>query len=99
MPDKKINIKDLAEIISEEKEVNVSKKEAEKIIKTLFDKITEKLKEGKGVRITSFGTFTPKTRHPRKGVNPRNPDEKINMPEVKVAKFKAGKKLKDSLKK
>ena len=48
--------------------------------------------------ITGFGTFIPKKRHARKSVNPQNPSERIQIPEVTVAKFKTGKTLKDALK-
>jgi len=48
--------------------------------------------------LTGFGAFSARTRKGRIGVNPRNIEEKITIPPVKVAKFKAGKNLKDSLK-
>ncbi|MBI4143089.1 HU family DNA-binding protein, partial [Candidatus Uhrbacteria bacterium] len=47
--------------------------------------------------ITGFGTFLSKERKGRVGVNPRNPTEKIQIPSVRVPKFKAGKTLKDAL--
>ena len=50
------------------------------------------------VTITGFGTFLSRTRHARGGVNPQKPSERITIPEVKVAKFKTGKTLKDALK-
>ena len=100
MPDKKItNQKKLAEIIDAKKEIDLNKKQIEKIIKTLFDLIIDELKTGKTVKITGFGAFIPKNRYARGGVNPRNPKERIKIPAVKVTKFKTGKKLKDALKK
>ncbi|MFA5644276.1 MAG: HU family DNA-binding protein [Patescibacteria group bacterium] len=99
MPAKKfINQKDLAEIINSKKDFNLGKKQIEKIIKVLTDVITEQLKAGKTVKITSFGAFIPKTRYARGGVNPRSPQERIKIPTVKITKFKTGKKLKDALK-
>jgi len=99
MPAKKFTTqKDLAEIISSKKEIDLSKKQIEKVIKTLFNVVIEELKASKTVKITSFGTFAPKSRYARGGVNPRNPQERIKIPAVKVAKFRTGKKLKDALK-
>jgi DNA-binding protein HU-beta len=100
MPDKKfINPKELAEILADKKNIEINKKQAEKIIKTLIEIIIEKIKSGKTVKLTGFGAFIPKSRHARGGVNPRNPKERIKIPTVRVTKFKAGKKLKDALKK
>lgn len=100
MPDKKniINQKDLAELISSQKNFNLNKKESEKLIKNITDIIIDQLRKGKAVKLTSFGTFTAKNRYARGGVDPRNPGKRIKIPAVKVAKFKTGKKLKDALK-
>jgi DNA-binding protein HU-beta len=76
----------------------VSKKDAEKMLDSLVDTIIAELKNGGEVTITGFGTFLARTRHARGGVNPQNPTERIQIPEVKVAKFKTGKTLKDALK-
>lgn len=77
----------------------VSKKEAEDVLKALESLVIERLKAGKEVTLTGFGTFSAKSRHARMGVNPQNPKERIEIPAVIVPKFKAGKTLKDSLKK
>ncbi len=76
----------------------VSKKQAEDMLDTMVDTIIEELKAGREVTITGFGTFLARTRHARGGVNPQNPSERIQIPEVTVAKFKTGKTLKDALK-
>lgn len=77
----------------------VSKKEAEDVMQALINLIIERLKQGKEVTLTGFGTFSAKERHARMGVNPQNPKEKIEIPAVVVPKFKSGKTLKDALKK
>jgi len=77
----------------------VSKKEAEDVLQALEDLVIERLKERKEVTLTGFGTFSARVRHARKGVNPQKPSERIDIPEVVVPKFKAGKTLKDALKK
>lgn len=75
------------------------KKQAEDLLEALTNIITEELKNGREVALTGFGAFSAKERKAREGVNPRNPSEKIHIPAVKVPKFKAGKALKDALKK
>lgn len=77
----------------------VSKKEAEDVLQALEDLVIERLKDRKEVTLTGFGTFSARVRHARKGVNPQKPSERIDIPEVVVPKFKAGKTLKDALKK
>jgi len=79
-------------------EAAVSKKQAESMLEVLVDIIIKELKAGNEVTITGFGTFLARTRHARGGVNPQRPSERIRIPEVKVAKFKTGKTLKDALK-
>lgn len=79
-------------------EANVNKKQAEQMLESLVNIIIEELKAGREVTITGFGTFLPRTRHARGGVNPQKPSERIQIPQVTVAKFKTGKTLKDALK-
>ena len=69
------------------------------MVESMVKIIIDELKAGNEVTITGFGTFMVKTRHARGGVNPQRPTERIQIPEVKVAKFKTGKTLKDALKK
>ncbi len=77
----------------------VSKKETEDVLQAFEDLVIENLKAGNEVTLTGFGTFSARHRSARRGVNPQNPSETITIPEVVVPKFKAGKTLKDSLKK
>lgn len=79
-------------------EAAVNKKQAEQMLDALVDIIIKELKAGNEVTITGFGTFLPRKRHSRGGVNPQKPTERIQIPEVTVAKFKTGKTLKDALK-
>lgn len=88
-----------AELVSRLAErVGISKKQAEEAIETFTDIVTETLMKNDEVTIAGFGAFMSKQRAGRIGVNPQNPSEKIQIPPVRVAKFKAGKALKDSLK-
>ncbi|MFA6410447.1 MAG: HU family DNA-binding protein [Candidatus Buchananbacteria bacterium] len=92
-----MNKVELIDAISEK--VGVSKKEVEDIVDTFTETVINKLKEGQEVTLTGFGAFSARTRKGRIGVNPRNPSEKIDIPSVVVPKFKAGKNLKEALKK
>jgi len=87
----------LIETISQN--VGISKKQAEDVIDVMTKTITDTIKAGGEVTITGFGAFSAKKRAGRVGVNPRNPSEKIEIPSVTVPKFKAGKNLKEALKK
>lgn len=91
-----MNKAELAQALSEK--LNVSKREAEDMINAFVDLTIATLKKGDEVVLTGFGAFSAKTRAARTGVNPQNPTEKIQIPAVKVPKFKAGKALKDALK-
>ena len=91
-----MNKAELCEKLAEK--VGLTKKQCEDVMDT-FEEITiEELKKGETVTLTGFGTFRARKRESRMGVNPQNPSEKIRIPTVIVPKFKAGKKLKDSLK-
>ena len=91
-----MNKAELAQVLSEK--LNISKKEAEEFVNTTVDTIIETMKKGEEVVLTGFGAFSVKVRAGRIGVNPQKPTEKIQIPAVKVPKFKAGKALKDALK-
>ncbi len=91
-----MNKADLAQALAEK--LNVSKREGEDMLNTFVDLVTDELKKGGEVVLTGFGAFSVKARAARMGVNPQNPTQKIQIPAVKVPKFKAGKALKDALK-
>jgi len=77
----------------------VNKKDVESVIDAFEEVTTKTIKGGDEVVLTGFGTFSARRRKGRIGVNPRNPSEQIDIPSVVVPKFKAGKNLKDALKK
>ncbi len=79
--------------------MEIPKKQAEDFVEYFEDIVTKALVDGNEVTIAGFGTFSARTRSARMGVNPRKPSERIQVPEVRVPKFKAGKALKDALKK
>lgn len=79
--------------------LDIPKKMGEDFIELFETVVTAALVEGDEVTIAGFGTFSSKVRSARMGVNPQNPTEKMQIPAVRVPKFKAGKALKDALKK
>ncbi len=77
----------------------VDKPMAERLLEAFVYVVIESLQQREEVTLTGFGTFSARVREARMGVNPRNPSERIQIPTVVVPKFKAGKTLKDALKK
>lgn len=78
--------------------LNITKQVAIDVLESFESVVIDTLKAGEEVTLSGFGSFIPRHRSARMGVNPLNPSEKIQMPETRVAKFKAGKTLKDALK-
>ena len=77
--------------------LNIGKTEAEKTLHGFVDVITDSLKLGQEVNISGFGSFMVSNRSARMGVNPQNPEQKIQIAATKVPKFRAGKNLKDAV--
>jgi DNA-binding protein HU-beta len=73
-----------------------SKKEVEKIVDSLVDTITQKIKNGEKVSITSFGTFYLGQIAKRRGRDPQTGAD-ISIPEMKIPRFRAGKGLKEDV--
>lgn len=76
---------------------NISKKDTDLVINTAIETITKTLQEGGKVVLTGFGIFSVNQRAARVGVNPQKPGVKIQIPAMKVPKFKAGKSLKEAV--
>lgn len=91
-----MNKTELAQKIADK--VGINKSQAESALSAFTEIATAEMKEGHEVVLTGFGTFSARARKGREGINPRQPSQKITIPTVVVAKFKAGKNLKDSLK-
>lgn len=75
----------------------LSKADATQAVEGVFDTIKNELSGGGEVRLVGFGTFSVSTRKASMGRNPQT-QEKIQIPETKQPKFKAGKGLKDAVK-
>ena len=74
------------------------RKDAEKLVSSVLETITQTLSAGEKVSLVGFGTFEVKTRAAHEGINPMT-KEKIQISESKSPVFKAGKQLKDSVNK
>lgn len=74
-----------------------SKADAERAVETIIDSITDSLKKGQEVSIAGLGIFSAKMRPARQGRNPRT-GESIEVPAMRVPKFRAAKALKDAVK-
>jgi len=72
------------------------KKEVEKIITEITTLISEEIKKGRKVSITSFGTFYLGKIAKRRGRDPQTGKD-ITIPEVKIPRFRAGKGLKEEV--
>ena len=89
-----INKQNLVEIMANA--ANITKTAAESALNEFLDTVIVTLKKGGKVTIPGFGSWETGQRSARKGRNP-NTGEEINIPAAVVAKFKAGKKLKDEV--
>ncbi|MFT7561734.1 MAG: DNA-binding protein HU-beta [Flavobacteriales bacterium] len=79
------------------KATDLNQLDADNAVSAMFEHITNALARGEDVSLIGFGSFTVKQRAARAGRNPAN-GETIQIAASKNAHFKAGKRLKDSLK-
>ena len=87
--------KEFAKLLSE-KEVFLSKAEAERKLDSIFGALEDVLKSGEDVNFIGFGKWEVIKRAARVGRNPKTGEE-IKIKAKKSVKFKAGKKLIDSV--
>ena len=60
--------------------------------------VYEQLSLGNEVELSGFGVFSVSHRAPRLGVNPRQPTQRITIPELNTPKFRAGEAFKEAVK-
>ena len=79
------------------KDAGISKSAAGVVLNSFVDSITKTLKKKDGkITLVGFGTFSKVHRKARKGRNPQT-GEAIKIKASNAVKFKAGKKLKESV--
>jgi integration host factor subunit beta len=83
---------DLIEEVSSLAEV--TRKDGEVIVETIFDSIVKSLRAGDKIEIRGFGSFRTRQRKPRVGRNPKT-GARVEVPAKKIPFFKPSKELKD----
>jgi integration host factor subunit beta len=74
--------------------VELTRKDSEVIVETIFGSIVRSLHTGDKIEIRGFGSFRTRQRKPRIGRNPKTGD-KVDVPAKKIPFFKPSKELKD----
>lgn len=90
-----MNKSDLAEVV--QNVIGGTKTLAEQAVESVIEAITKSLKKGEDVSIAGLGIFAAKTRKARQARNPRT-GAIVNVPAMRVPKFRAAKALKDAVK-
>ena len=87
-----------ADIINKvHEDLGVTKADAERAVETVISCVVGALKDGNEVSIAGLGIFSAKMRNARSARNPRT-GETIEVPAMRVPKFRAAKALKDAVK-
>ena len=73
---------------------DISKRDIEIVVNTIFDSMTEALVRHDRIEIRGFGSFIAKPRRAREGRNPRT-GEKVLVPKKWVPFFTVGKELRE----
>ncbi len=76
----------------------ISRKQATEALGAFMDTVTHSLKGGTKVSFAGFGTFDVSKRKARQGRNPQT-GATIDIPATKVPVFRAGKNLKEAIRK
>src|SRR5881396_797060 len=86
-----------AELIEEvSRVVEMTRKDSEMIVETIFDSIVNSLHKGEKIEIRGFGSFRTRQRQPRVGRNPKT-GSRVEVPAKKIPYFKPSKELKDTV--
>jgi integration host factor subunit beta len=84
-----------AELIEEvSRVVEMSRKDSEVIVETIFDSIVRSLRTNEKIEIRGFGSFRTRQRQPRIGRNPKT-GTRVEVPAKRIPFFKPSKELKD----
>jgi integration host factor subunit beta len=83
---------DLIEEVS--RVVEMTRKESEIIVETIFDSIVKSLRGGDKIEIRGFGSFRTRQRQARIGRNPKSGD-RVEVPAKRIPFFKPSKELRD----
>jgi len=87
-----------ADIINKvHEELGITKTDTEQAVETVLSSVVDTLVAGQEVSIAGLGIFSAKMRKARTARNPRT-GESIEVPAMRVPKFRAAKALKDAVK-
>lgn len=75
---------------------NLTKKDAEVIVSTVFESIVDSLKDGDKIELRGFGSFRIRERGSRIGRNPKT-GARVDVPSKNIPYFKPGKELRERL--
>ncbi len=78
-------------------ETGVNQRDVSTVVQRTLEHIMNELAAGRGVELRNFGVFTIKQRKPRKGRNPKQPNNEVEIPERVVVKFKPGKLMREKV--
>jgi integration host factor subunit beta len=84
---------ELVEIITDRQD-QITRREAEVVINSVFQAIADALSRGERVELRGFGSFSTKRRQNRMGRNPKT-GEQVYVPAKVVPHFKPGKELRE----
>jgi integration host factor subunit alpha len=76
--------------------VGFSKKEAVRVVETIFDIMKESLERGEKIKISGFGNFIVRKKRTRRGRNPQTGDD-IEISARRILTFKPSQVLKNDL--
>lgn len=79
------------------KRTSLSQAQTSKVLDATINEIKGLLAKGGSISFTGFGSFSTSKRAKRKGRNPQTGKE-MTIPASRVARFRAGKSLKDAVK-
>ncbi|MBV8808547.1 MAG: integration host factor subunit beta [Acidobacteriaceae bacterium] len=84
-----------AELIEEvSKVVEMTRKDSETIVETIFESIVNSLQKGEKIEIRGFGSFRTRQRQSRIGRNPKT-GSRVEVPSKRIPFFKPSKELRD----
>jgi integration host factor subunit beta len=84
-----------AELIEEvSRVVEMTRKDSEEIVETIFDSIVGSLHKGEKIEIRGFGSFRTRQRQPRVGRNPKT-GTRVEVAAKRIPYFKPSKELRD----
>jgi DNA-binding protein HU-beta len=91
-----INKQELVDVVTDQ--TRLPRRDVEVVIDAFLELVISKLSVNEQINLSGFGKFEVRERKGRRGVNPRNPTQEIQVPSVRVAKFRPGKTLKEAVK-